>query len=228
MTRSLINSSLRYALDFFAHHGFVLPEYSLWGLKDWLKNQDSCREIFAARLGWDVTDFGLNDFTKFGRTIFTLRNGVSGSDTYTKPYSQKVMCLRPGQESPLHYHQKKMEDIINIAGGRIAISMWLTDKNGKLSNNPLSISRDGISLFLEAGNTIFLSPGQSVTLPPRTCHRFWAQVGFPDVLSMEVSSVCDDLSDNIWLKPAERFPKITEDEDPLHLLCSDYSKFIPA
>jgi len=37
-----------------------------------------------------------------------------------------------------------------------------------------------------------------------------------------VSTVNDDLSDNIFEMPIGRFAEIEEDEPPLHLLVSDY------
>ena len=39
---------------------------------------------------------------------------------------------------------------------------------------------------------------------------------------MEVSSVCDDLHDNLFLDAGERFPAIDEDESPRWVLCSEY------
>ena len=42
----------------------------------------------------------------------------------------------------------------------------------------------------------------------------------------EVSTVNDDLTDNIFEKPIGRFSNIVEDEAPLRLLVSDYDKWI--
>ena len=47
-----------------------------------------------------------------------------------------------------------------------------------------------------------------------------------DVLIGEVSTVNDDLTDNIFEKPIGRFSNIEEDEAPLHLLVSDYDRWI--
>jgi D-lyxose ketol-isomerase len=46
------------------------------------------------------------------------------------------------------------------------------------------------------------------------------------VLIGEVSTVNDDLTDNIFEKPIGRFSNIEEDEPPLHLLVSDYDSWI--
>jgi hypothetical protein len=46
------------------------------------------------------------------------------------------------------------------------------------------------------------------------------------VLVGEVSMVNDDNSDNCFYESIGRFPVIEEDEAPLHLLVSDYEKFL--
>jgi hypothetical protein len=42
----------------------------------------------------------------------------------------------------------------------------------------------------------------------------------------EVSSVNDDNTDNRFYRPMPRFPEIEEDESPLHLLCTDYPRYV--
>ena len=101
-------------------------------------------EVKACHLGWDVTDFGTGDFAHYGRTIFTLRNGLLKSKTYHKPYSQKVMHLVEGKKSAIHYHRSKHEDIINHAGGQIAIKVWGSTTKGQLSAKTISLSISGI------------------------------------------------------------------------------------
>jgi len=77
---------------------------------------------------------------------------------------------------------------------------------------------------LRAGDTLRLSPGESVTLMPGNWHAFWGEGG--DVLIGEVSAVNDDLTDNIFEAPIGRFAEIDEDTTPLHLLVSDYDKWL--
>ena len=67
-----------------------------------------------------------------------------------------------------------------------------------------------------------LDPGESVTLLPGNWHAFWGEGG--DVLIGEVSTVNNDLTDNIFAEPIGRFAEIEEDEEPLHLLVSDYDR----
>jgi D-lyxose ketol-isomerase len=42
----------------------------------------------------------------------------------------------------------------------------------------------------------------------------------------EVSTVNNDETDNIFRDPVSRFASIDEDEPPLHLLVSDYNKWL--
>jgi D-lyxose ketol-isomerase len=68
-----------------------------------------------------------------------------------------------------------------------------------------------------------LSPGQSVCIPPRVIHQFWGEQGTGVTVSSEVSSVCDDRNDNVFLVDyGVRFPTIVEDEPPTHYLCHEY------
>ena len=70
------------------------------------------------------------------------------------------------------------------------------------------------------GGVIRLQPGESVTLRPGDWHEFWAEGG--PVLIGEVSTVNDDLTDNIFAAPIGRFAHVIEDQPPTHLLVSDY------
>jgi hypothetical protein len=46
------------------------------------------------------------------------------------------------------------------------------------------------------------------------------------VLVGEVSAVNDDASDNCFYETIGRFPVVEEDELPIHLLVSDYPRFL--
>jgi D-lyxose ketol-isomerase len=62
-----------------------------------------------------------------------------------------------------------------------------------------------------------------VTLMPGNWHAFWGEGA--DVLIGEVSTVNNDLTDNIFAEPIGRFAEIDEDEPPLHLLVADYPRW---
>ena len=88
----------------------------------------------------------------------------------------------------------------------------------------MTVPTDGIARTLPAGGILRLHPGESVTLLPGIWHAFWAEES--DVLICEVSTVNDDLSDNVFAEPIARFSDIEEDEAPLRLLVSDYEKWL--
>jgi hypothetical protein len=206
MKRSEINKTINEAIKFFKKMNFPLPPYAYFTPSDWAKRSKSYKEVIDCRLGWDVTDVGLGKFEKFGRTIFTLRNGKVNNKSYPKPYAQKIMFLQKEQRMPGHYHKSKTEDIINHGGGILQVKTWKKNNTSK---------------------TISLSPGQSICVTPGTCHQFWAKKGTGKVLSMEISSTNDDLTDNIWLdKNINRFPKITEDVKREFVLCSEYNALL--
>lgn len=216
MKRSRINRALREAEGFFAELGFVLPPFSRWAPADWAEAGPCAEELKARGLGWDVTDFGREDFDRWGLVLFTLRNrpgdGVSGG------YAEKAMMVRVEQETPLHAHRVKSEDIINRGGGVLAIRIEPAD-----DSDGVEIGRNGCRCCVAAGSIVELTPGESVSLGTNSRHAFWA-IGFP-VLVGEVSTYNDDASDNCFSETTmKRFPDVDEDEPPVRLLVCDYGR----
>jgi D-lyxose ketol-isomerase len=76
---------------------------------------------------------------------------------------------------------------------------------------------------MKAGDVVKLSPGESITLPPRLYHSFWGEGS--RVLVGEVSMVNDDRLDNRFFALLGRFPQIVEDEPPLHLMTVDFPSY---
>lgn len=75
MKRSEINGFIEKAKLFAEKMHVYLPPYAFWTAEDWQTKGAECDEIRNVMLGWDVTDFGLGDYFKTGRALFTLRNG---------------------------------------------------------------------------------------------------------------------------------------------------------
>lgn len=224
MRRSEVNRILLDARSFLAKRSFYLPPWSVWCPADWLSYRNKAGDIIENMLGWDITDFGSDDFLRRGLLLFTLRNGKFNSDT--KPYAEKIMIVGEDQETPMHYHWGKMEDIINRGGGNLVIELYNSDSGDGLADTPVSVKVDGIKRVLEAGDSVILRPGESICLEPGVYHRFYGEKGSGRVLVGEVSSVNDDTSDNCFLEPVGRFPVILEDEEPIHLLVSDYPDYL--
>tara|TARA_B100001765_G_scaffold43956_1_gene25342 strand:- start:157 stop:846 length:690 start_codon:yes stop_codon:yes gene_type:complete len=227
MKRSEINSIIEEAKDYCNKNNFKLPPFAFWSVQDWKnKDKEKVDEIITHSLGWDITDFGLGDFKKTGICIFTIRNGSPENLKLGKGklYAEKVFFLYKNQEVPLHYHWIKVEDVINRAGGAVGVQLYNSTKDDGLDSTIISASIDGEKIDIEAGKEFFLKSGESITLMPGVYHRFWC----PDenVLVGEVSLVNDDRNDNKFYEPVGRFPKIDEDEEPIHLLCNEYLNFI--
>lgn len=229
MKRSKINDILREGDDFIRSFGFRLPPFAYWTPDEMLARRDDISGILKARMGWDITDYGQGDFDKLGLFLFTVRNG-SQEDLKRGGgmcYAEKIMISRQDQISPMHRHIVKAEDIINRGGATLALEMFESDKDGNIDPNAdVVVATDGMQRRLKAGEVLMLSPGESVTLMPGNWHAFWGEGG--DVLIGEVSAVNDDLTDNVFKAPIGRFADIDEDEDPVHLLVSDYDKWLAA
>ncbi len=220
MKRSEINNYIREARAFFAKHNFLLPAWVEWTPTEWATKGAECDEIRRNALGWDITDFGKGDFLKEGLTLVTVRNGNVKYDK--KPYCEKIMMVREGQVTPIHFHWHKMEDIINRGGGELCMRLWQADKSEELSDAECSFQVDGVTTKVKGGDIFRLKPGQSITYEPYMYHTFWAEGG--DCIVGEVSTVNDDANDNRFYEPLGRYPQIIEDVAAEYVMCNEYKK----
>lgn len=225
MKRSEINAIMRDADAFIRRQKFHLPPFAYWTPADWATKGEEVREIVERGLGWDITDFGSGDYRRVGLFLFTLRNGdpanlKKGSG---KLYAEKILISDVHQVTPMHFHWTKTEDIINRGGGKLMIQVYNATEDDRLAETDVVVSTDGVRRMVKAGTVLCLEPGESITLPQRLYHQFWAEGG--RVLIGEVSSVNDDVRDNRFYEPVGRFAAIEEDEPPLYLLCTDYPRY---
>jgi len=224
MKRSEINKLIISSIEFFDKMNFKLPPWAFRRPEEWKDQYSVCSEIVDNMLGWDLTDFGSGHFHQCGLILFTIRNGNYKKDL--KPYAEKVMIVEELQETPMHFHWSKMEDIINRGGGNLVIELYNSDNEEQFSNKPVNVRTDGVLKIVEPGGRIVLTPGESICLEQGLYHRFYGEKGKGKVLVGEVSAVNDDTADNRFYKPVGRFPEIIEDENPIHLLASEYSKYL--
>jgi len=227
MKRSRVNVIMREADAFIRAHGFLLPPFAYWSPEEFLLRREQAHGVIDARLGWDVTDYGKGDFERVGLFLFTLRNGRAEDLAKGKGmlYAEKIMIVRERQFCPMHRHDIKAEDIIVRGGGVLALQLFMSDADGNIDREAeVVVPTDGVLRRLGAGDTLRLSPGESVTLMPGVWHSFWGEE--QDVLVGEVSTVNDDWTDNVFAEPIGRFAEIEEDEPPLHLLVSDYDRYL--
>lgn len=228
MKRSEINAIVRDSDAFIQKHLFHLPPFAHWTPDDWRGKGPEVAEIAENGLGWDITDFGQGDFAKLGLTLFTIRNGKPANlkTMQGKTYAEKLLIVDAGQVTPFHFHWQKTEDIINRGGGVLKLQLANSTADDKLADTDITVSMDGVEYHFPAMHIVTLHPGESITLPTRLYHKFWAEG--ERVLVGEVSTVNDDNSDNCFLEPLGRFPAIEEDEPPLYLLVGDYGKYYAA
>ena len=193
MKRSEINRAFRAASDCFRRHHWTLPR--------------------APR--WDITDFGLGDFPRFGLTLITLASEPE--------YCEKVMYARRGQKTVCHAHAQKKEDIICRVG---SLTLWLWASKPSPSLEPASpdqrvrVSVDGKLVEWAAAQPLLLEAGQRITLAPGTWHAF--APSSDECIIGEVSTANDDLHDNFFVDAAiGRFPDIEEDEPAQITLVSE-------
>lgn len=225
MKRSEINNIMREAEAFIKQLGLHLPPFGYWGPAEWSAKGEEVREIVDNQLGWDITDFGHGDYEKEGLFMFTVRNGnFENYKTCTgKLYCEKILIVDVDQVTPFHFHWRKTEDIINRGGGKLVIQLYNSSEDEGLLDTDVVVSTDGVRRSVEAGGTITLDVGESITLPVGCYHKFWGIDS--KVLVGEVSNLNDDNIDNRFYESVGRFPEIEEDEEPLYLLYKDYAKY---
>jgi D-lyxose ketol-isomerase len=227
MKRSTINQIMQAADEMIRHHGFTLPPFAYWTPDQFVANKTRAARVISGRCGWDITDYGQGRFDDLGLFLFTLRNGLL-SDLQRGGgmcYAEKLLISRQDQLSPMHTHVIKAEDIINRGGATLVVELFGSDDKGGFAPDRGGLVRcDGIDRVFAPGEKLRLAPGESVTLMPGDWHAFWGEGG--DVLIGEVSTVNDDETDNVFREPIGRFAEIEEDEAPLHLLVSDYQRWL--
>ena len=142
-----------------------------------------------------------------------------------------LSCIRAN----LRYGKNsKREDIINWGNGFIVLELTASDPEGNPAGGELTVAVDGVSRTIRSGSRVQLRPGESICLPPRTIHQFWGEGGNGLVIdgvkygvSGEVSSVCDDRMDNVFIRGGNRFPALQEDEPRHYYLCQEYPPAAP-
>ena len=224
MKRSEINAAIRWAEDLLKAHHISLPLYAAWSPEDWRAHVGEIDAVKRLMLGWDITDYGMGDFDKFGFSLITIRNGNRAmADKYPKVYAEKLLYLKEGQYAPNHFHWYKTEDIINRGGGNVLIRVYNSLPDEEIDRvSDVTVHTDGRTYTVPAGTQIRLTPGESIHIQQYLYHDFSVEEGTGPVLLGEVSQCNDDNTDNRFNPPVGRFPTIEEDEPPYRLLCNEY------
>ena len=223
MKRSRINEVIKDMENLIKKHGFEIPPFAKWTPDDWKNVGHEYDEIRENALGWDITDFGLDNFDEVGFSLLTIRNGNQKMpQKYPKPYAEKLLMLYEGQKAPMHYHWSKMEDIINRGGNDVYITVYNGSEDNEKLDTDVTVYKDGKVEVVPAGTQVRLTPGESITIMQYMYHDFIVPETGGPVLLGEVSMCNDDENDNCFYEPIGRFPAVEEDEAPYRLLCNEY------
>ncbi|MDH8676985.1 D-lyxose/D-mannose family sugar isomerase [Fusibacter bizertensis] len=227
MKRSEINAALRWAMTLLEENKIKLPPFGYWTMSEWVSGEHDIKTIKEVMLGWDITDYGKDRFVELGAVLFTLRNGSLSDASVGTPYAEKLIILKEGQRLPIHHHASKTEDIINRAGGMLAIKLYNRLEDGDVDYiTDVVVDLDGMRCTVKAGEELLIKPGHSITLRPFMYHLFWAKDGYGDLICGEVSSINDDMTDNYNAEDVSRFSTVIEDEAILHPLCNEYKRVL--
>ena len=229
MKRSTINREIKNVIAIAEKYNFALPKFAYWSLDDWKSNRSQVDEILQIMLGWDVTDYGEDNFDNIGAVLFTIRNGDINDKTKGVPYAEKLIYLnyKTEQKIPLHYHKLKTEDIINRAGGQLVLELYNSTPDNKLDmENNVVVKMDGITRTFSPGEKVYVKPGESITLTPGLFHAFWSCKDSGETLIGEVSSINDDRNDNVFFDTIQRFGDVDEDEPIVYPLCNEYETLL--
>jgi len=225
MKRSEVNSAIKWAKDLLKKENITLPIFAYWSKQDWIDNKDKVSMVRKTMQGWDVTDYGLDTYDKIGGVLYTVRNGDQNDSSIGVPYAEKFILLKDGQALPTHFHFTKTEDIINRAGGVLALQLYNSNEDESIDyDGDVTVYMDGIKHIVKAGETVKVEVGTSITLTKGMYHNFWALEGRGDLVVGEVSSINDDNVDNRFNPPMPRFGEIVEDEEADLPLCNEYEK----
>jgi D-lyxose ketol-isomerase len=187
MKRSDINRLVRSAQKCFVNHGWTLPP----------------------RPRWDVTDFGLGVYLRYGLVLVNLAEEPE--------YCEKLMYALRGMTTPAHTHKKKKEDII-CRWGQLDVLLW--PGPDLVKDETIALKINGQTKEVRSGRPIHLQAGERVTLVPGVYHEFFP--ASEECIIGEVSTANDDVHDNFFVNPdIGRFPGVEEDEAPLLKLVSD-------
>ena len=101
MKRSEINKALKELEAMCAKYKCYLPPFCNFTPEEWQEKGHEYDEVRDCMLGWDITDYGLGNFDKFGFSLITIRNGCrTQPEKYPKVYAEKLLYHERGADIP--------------------------------------------------------------------------------------------------------------------------------
>ena len=224
MERSHINTLLADAEDFFAAAGVVLPPFAFWRPDEFARRVRAGHErLVISRMGWLVSDFGLDNFAAEGTVAFCAGAGDSGG---ARNYAERWFILREGQRIPERFHRRRTKDIVACGPGNLCLRLHRTTPDAAVDETAnLEAEVDGAARKLAPGARLVLRPGERALIEPMTFHECRAEQG--DLIIREISTATDEMLDSFFLPHIGLAADIDEDEQPRRLLVSDYAGQFP-
>ena len=101
MKRSEVNAALRELEAMCEKYHCYLPPFCHFTPEQWQEIGHEYDEVRDCMLGWDITDYGLGNFDKFGFSLITIRNGNRAmAEKYPKVYAEKLLYLKGDSTRP--------------------------------------------------------------------------------------------------------------------------------
>ena len=91
MKRSQINNAIDKAKCVLEKQKITLPMFGYWTIDDWNINKDRTKLIRDIMLGWDVTDFGSDNFLKTGAVCSLLETVMYLIKTKERPMLKSIL-----------------------------------------------------------------------------------------------------------------------------------------
>ena len=114
--------------------------------------------------------------------------------------------------TPTHTHGKKKEDII-CRSGALRMTLWNKNPLKHPAAGSVRVQINRQERVIACGEAFVLRPGERITLVPGIWHEFAPSA--PDTLIGEVSTWCDEATDNFFADPkVDIFHDIEADEAP--------------
>lgn len=92
MKRSEINKALKELEAMCAKYKCYLPPFCNFTPEEWQEKGHEYDEVRDCMLGWDITDYGLGNFDKFGFSLITIRNGCRTQPENIRRSTRRSCC----------------------------------------------------------------------------------------------------------------------------------------
>ena len=152
MKRSRINAALREMERMAGACRFALPPFCGYTPEQWQTLGHEYDEIRDCMLGWDITDYGLDDFDRIGFSLVTIRNG--NRKTPDAPVDFLIFHNYDEGEIGIWISALYDEDAdqFNKSAFDVSAEFTLWDEEGELNvitpkTKPISLKNDGMFFF---------------------------------------------------------------------------------